>query len=174
MVIEYYGDDSEIFDSGIGGKILTSPDVYEDNYFTVNLTQYTPFSSAYEQYYQTSSISFDCSLANENTTFNNLSTFSLSALCENNIGIYGSKVHNGVNVAELLTGNPTYYYGCVTTNRLEELTEGSLCTVLLTITTASGKQMQYTSLLNLTEFTYTPAVEAVALSSSKIKVTYEP
>ena len=55
-----------------------------------------------------------------------------------------------------------------------KLTEGSLCTVLLTVTSASGTQMQYMSLLNLTEFRYTPAATAVSLSSSKIKVSYEP
>ena len=52
--------------------------------------------------------------------------------------------------------------------------EGSLCTVLLTVTSPSGTEMQYMSLLNLTEFTYTPPVETLSLSTSKIKVTYEP
>lgn len=61
-------------------------------------------------------------------------------------------------------------------SKLTQLTvaEGSLCTVLLTVTSASGTQMQYMSLLNLTEFRYTPKATAVSLSSSKIKVSYEP
>ena len=60
------------------------------------------------------------------------------------------------------------------TYSIYKLTEGSLCTVLLTVTSASGTQIKYMSLLNLTEFRYTPAATAVSLSSSKIKVSYEP
>ena len=77
----------------------------------------------------------------------------------------------------------TYFYNGYIINdctkvikKLTELTvaEGSLFTVLLTVTAASGTEMQYMSLLNLTEFRYTPAATAVSLSSSKIKVSYEP
>ena len=59
-------------------------------------------------------------------------------------------------------------------NATVTIEEGSLCTVLLTVTSASGTEIQYMSLLNLTEFRYTPKASAISLSSSKIKVSYEP
>ena len=54
------------------------------------------------------------------------------------------------------------------------ITEGSMYTLLLTVTSASGQKMYYKSLLNLTEFTKTPPVESLSLSNSNVRVTYEP
>ena len=96
---------------------------------------------------------------------------------------------NNVGAVKLLSNNFKIYYALNKTigssdfrynepfagnQTIYELIEGSLCTVLLTVTSASGTEIQYMSLLNLTEFRYTPAATAVSLSSSKIKVSYEP
>ena len=74
---------------------------------------------------------------------------------------------NAMNLVGILLESPENLPGYT-------IEEGSLCTVLLTVTSASGTEIQYMSLLNLTEFRYTPKASAISLSSSKIKVSYEP
>ena len=79
-----------------------------------------------------------------------------------------------IGICKKITGNMVTVYTLPEQNATVTIEEGSLCTVLLTVTSASGTEIQYMSLLNLTEFRYTPKASAISLSSSKIKVSYEP
>lgn len=53
-----------------------------------------------------------------------------------------------------------------------EISEGSLYTLVLTVKTASGRTLQYLSLINLTAFTYTVPVQSVEISKDLIQVPY--
>lgn len=134
----------------------------------------------------------DCSLFNSQGAGANLNTFNLwtKEVTWNNptydffgttdYGYSTNKYKVGKHLLETEPPETITISGMASTfskteyHSIYQLTEGSLCTVLLTVTSASGTQMQYMSLLNLTEFRYTPAATAVSLSSSKIKVSYEP
>ena len=112
----------------------------------------------------------DYSIFGNSANLSNIESFLLGADSKKAMGLFvsGTTSTSG-ELDDFLRTEPSFL-----DKSTKELVEGSLCTVLLTVTSASGTQIKYMSLLNLTEFRYTPAATAVSLSSSKIKVSYEP